>query len=124
MKKKNFVSLLLGVVGGILFSVGMCMCLLPQWQSFNQGILLGSIGLAVLLVMLFVRRRMEHKPLIHVNAKIIGRVTLGLAGTLALGLGLCMATVWEGMLIPGVVVGIAGIVMLLALIPVCRGLRE
>ena len=29
MKKKNFVSLLFGTVGGILFALGMCMCLLP-----------------------------------------------------------------------------------------------
>ena len=30
MQKKNFVSLILGTVGGILFAIGMCMCLLPE----------------------------------------------------------------------------------------------
>lgn len=29
MKKKNFVSLVMGTVGGILFALGMCMCMLP-----------------------------------------------------------------------------------------------
>ena len=30
MEKKNFIKLVLGVVGGLLFSLGMCMCLLPE----------------------------------------------------------------------------------------------
>ena len=51
MKKKNFVALLLATVGGILFALGMCMALLPQWGLFNQGIALGAAGLAVLLVL-------------------------------------------------------------------------
>lgn len=33
MKKKNFVSMIMGTVGGILFAIGMCMCLLPQWNA-------------------------------------------------------------------------------------------
>ncbi len=30
MEKKNFVALVMGVVGGLLFALGMCMCLLPE----------------------------------------------------------------------------------------------
>ena len=30
MKKKDFVRLVLGVVGGLLFSLGLCMCLVPE----------------------------------------------------------------------------------------------
>ena len=30
MTKKNFAFLVLTVVGGLLFALGMCMCLLPQ----------------------------------------------------------------------------------------------
>lgn len=30
MKKNQFVALLVGTVGGLLFSLGMCMCLLPE----------------------------------------------------------------------------------------------
>ena len=33
MKKENFVSLILGTVGGILFALGMCMCWgPPAWR--------------------------------------------------------------------------------------------
>ncbi len=28
MKKENFITLALGVIGGLLFGIGMCMCLL------------------------------------------------------------------------------------------------
>ena len=30
MSKKNFVSLILGTVGGILFALGMCMAMIPE----------------------------------------------------------------------------------------------
>lgn len=47
MEKKNFISLIMGTVGGILFAIGMCMCLLPQWNAFNQGVVISVIGLTV-----------------------------------------------------------------------------
>lgn len=37
MKKKNFVSLVFGTVGIILFALGMCMCLLPEWGAFTPA---------------------------------------------------------------------------------------
>ena len=39
MKKQNFVSLLLGVIGGVLFGLGMCMCLLEEWNAFRPGLI-------------------------------------------------------------------------------------
>ena len=37
MSKKNFVSLIFGTVGGILFALGMCMSLLPEWGMMQEG---------------------------------------------------------------------------------------
>lgn len=65
MQKKNFVSLILGTIGGILFAIGMCMCLLPEWGAFTQGVVIAVIGAVVLLILLLVRRKMEGKPAIH-----------------------------------------------------------
>lgn len=30
MKKKDFVSLILSIIGGIVFALGMCMALIPE----------------------------------------------------------------------------------------------
>lgn len=118
MKKKNFVSLLFGTVGGILFALGMCMCLLPEWGAFTPGVVIA----VVLLVLLLVRRKMAGKPAVHISGKAVGAVLLGIVGALVLGVGMCMAMVWS-MLVPGIVMGVAGILLLLCLIPLVKGLK-
>jgi len=123
MKKENFITLLFGVVGGLLFALGMCMCLLPDWNAFNPGVVLGAIGVLVLLIMLIVRRKMQGKPAIKLNGKVIGIVIFGVIGALVLGVGMCMTMVWEGLLVPGIIIGIVGILLLLCLIPLTRGLH-
>ena len=122
MSKKDFVSLILSVVGGILFALGMCMALLPEWGAMTQGIVIGVIGLAVLLVMVMVRRRMDGKPAIVFNGKAIATTLFGIAATVVFGVGMCMTMVWN-MMVPGIIVGIIGIVLLLCLIPICKGLK-
>lgn len=122
MKKKNFVSMIMGTVGGILFAIDMCMCLLPQWNAFNQGIVMGAAGAVILLAMLIVRRRMEGKPAVKLNGKAVGTILFGIVGALALGVGMCMVMVWN-MLIQGILVGLVGIVLLLCLIPIVKGLE-
>lgn len=123
MSKKNFISLILGTVGGILFALGMCMAMIPEWNAFTQGIVVGCIGAVILIVMLLVRRKMEGKPVIvKLSGKTIGTIVLGVAGTLVLGVGMCMVMVWD-MLVWGVVVGLVGIVLLLCLIPLIKGIK-
>ncbi len=123
MKKENFITLILGTIGGILFAIGMCMCLLPEWNAFTQGIVVSAVGAVVLLVMLVVRRKMQGKPAIKMTGKAIGAVALGIVGALVLGVGMCMVMVWEGLMVPGIIVGVIGIVLLLCLIPLCMGLK-
>ncbi len=123
MSKKNFVSLIFATVGGILFALGMCMALLPAWNAFQQGVVLGAAGLAVLLIMVLVRRKMAGKPVIVApTARMVGTFLLGAAGALALGVGMCMTMVWN-MMTGGIAVGIVGIVLLLCLIPAVKGLK-
>ena len=122
MKKKNFVSLVMGIVGGILFGIGMCMCLLPEWNAFRQGVVIAAAGIVVLIALWIVRRKMEGKPAIQLNGKAIGTVLFGIVGALALGVGMCMVMVWD-ILLWGIVVGMIGIILLLCLIPLCKGLK-
>ena len=123
MKKNNFVAMILGTIGGILFALGMCMALIPEWNAFRQGIIMGAAGLVVLLIMVFVWRKMENKAPIHLSGKTIGSILLGIAGALLLGVGMCLTMVWSNMVL-GIVIGIVGIVFLLCLIPLTKGLEE
>jgi len=122
MKKSSFVAMVMGTVGGILFSIGMCMCLLPGWDAFRPGVVMGSIGVIVLLAMVVVWRRMEGKKPIHLSGKTAGITLLSVAGTLLLGVGMCFAMVWSNMIL-GMIIGIAGIVALLSLIPTIKGFK-
>ena len=122
MKKKDFVTLILSTVGGILFALGMCMALLPAWEAMTQGVVVGAVGAVILLITVLVRRKMDGKPAIVFNGKVIGTTFLGVLGAIVLGVGMCMVMIWE-MLIPGIIVGIVGIVLLLCLIPALKGLN-
>lgn len=111
MKKKNFVSLLFGTVGIILFALGMC--LLPEWGAFTPGVVIAAVGAVVLLVLLLVRRKMAGKPAVHISGKAVG--------ALVLGVGMCCSMVWMGNLfIPGIILGLLGIALVAAAHPVYR----
>lgn len=122
MKKSTFVAMILGTVGGILFALGMCMALIPEWNAFWPGVVMGVIGAVVLLVMVLVWRKMENKEPIKLSGKTIGATLLGIVGALLLGVGMCLTLVWSHM-VAGIVIGIVGIVVLLCLIPFIKGLK-
>ena len=122
MKKSNFAALILGTMGVVFFALGMCMALLPEWGMFQQGIVCGVIGLVVLLITVLVWRRMEGKAPIHLNAKTVGAVVVGVLGALLLGVGMCMTMVF-GRMVLGIMIGLVGIVVLLMLIPLVKGLQ-
>ena len=122
MKKSSFVAMILGMIGGILTSIGMCMCLLPEWNAFKPGVVMGCVGLVVLLITVLVWRKMTNKDPIRMSGKTIGSIFLSIAGTLLLGVGMCCVMVW-GKLVLGIIVGIAGIILLMTLIPMIKGLN-
>ena len=123
MKKSSFTVLVLGTASGVLFALGMCMAMIPEWNAFQPGIIFGCVGLVLGLVTLLVWRKMEHKAPIRVSGKTVLTVFIGVVGALALGVGMCFTMVW-GKLVTGIVVGIAGIVVLLSLIPLTKGIQE
>ena len=95
MKKSSFVALILGTVSGVLFSLGMCMALLPEWNSFRPGIIFGTIGIILALITVIVWRKMENKAPIKFSVKAIGVSALAIIGSLLLGVGMCFVLVWE-----------------------------
>ena len=122
MKKSNFVALILGTVGIVFFALGMCMALIEEWGMFRQGIVAGVVGLVILLITLIVWRRMEGKEPIKLSGKTVGTVVLAIFGALLLGVGMCFSMVF-GKMVLGVVIGLVGIVALLMLIPLTKGLK-
>ncbi len=122
MKKSSFVGLIMGTVSGVLFALGMCMALLPEWNAFVEGIVFGGTGLALGAVTALVWCRMEHKKLPKLSGKNIFLIAYGVVAALILGVGMCMCLVWE-QIIWGTLVGLLGIVMLIALIPMIKGIK-
>ena len=123
MKRENFITLVTGVAGGLLFGLGMCMCLLPEWNAFAAGVAIGAIGAIILITMFIIRRRMSGKPPVKLSPKAVGIIAYSMLSALIFGLGMCMTMVWEGVMMWGIIVGIIGIIMLICLIPMCKGLH-
>lgn len=122
MKKSSFVALTLGTVSGVLFALGMCMALLPEWNTFTQGIVMGCIGIFLGLVTVLIWRKMEHKAPIKLSGKAVFTTVITLIGTLLFGAGMCLCMVWSQFVV-GVIIGLVGIVVLLSLIPLIKGLK-
>ena len=122
MKKSNFVALILGTISGVFFALGMCMALLPEWGMRDQGIVSGVIGLVLMLITVGIWRKMEGKAPVKISGKTIGATLLGVLGALLLGVGMCLSIIFTKMIL-GIIIGIIGIVVLLMLIPLLKGLK-
>lgn len=122
MTKKNFLFLIFTVMGGLLFALGMCMCLIPDWNTFKPGMAMTGVGIAALVAIGIVRWVMAGKPVAKVNWKKAGKIAYCVATALVFGTGMALAMAFEKLL-PGMLVGIVGIVMALGLIPMFKGLK-
>ena len=123
MKRSTFFALILGIIGGVFFSLGMCMALLPEWGMRQQGIVSGVVGLAVFLIDWLAWRKMIGKAPIRISPKTLATVFVGVFGALLLGIGMCLSMVFAKMIV-GILIGILGIVILLLLIPMTKGLHN
>jgi len=122
MKKSNFVALILGTIGSVFGAIGMCMCLIPEWNAFKPGVVMGCIGIVILLVTLGVWRKMENKTPVRLDKKTFLTIFVGLAGSILLGVGMSLVMVFQNLIL-GIVLGLVGIVLLLSLIPLIKGIK-
>ncbi len=123
MKKSSFVALLMGTVSGVFFALGMCMVLLPEWNAFTEGILFGSVGIVLSIITVLTWCKLENKRLPKMNGRNAIRTIYAVTAVLVLGIGMCMCLVWE-QIVWGTIIGLLGIVMLIALIPMFKGIKE
>ncbi|MBR2846635.1 MAG: hypothetical protein IKC41_07775 [Clostridia bacterium] len=122
MKKSSFVAMMLGTVSGVLFALGMCMALLPEWNAFKPGVVFGAVGIILGIITLLVWRKMENKAPIKISGRMFGITVLGIVGALTLGVGMCFCMVWNNIVL-GTIIGLIGILLILAMIPVTKGIK-
>lgn len=122
MQKSSLVALIMGTVSGVLFALGMCMSLLPEWNAFKEGILFSTIGMILGIITLLVWCKIENKKLPKMSGKNILRTIYAILAALVLGVGMCMCLVWE-QIVWGTLIGLLGIIMLIALIPMIKGIK-
>lgn len=122
MKKSSFIALLMGTISGVLFSIGMCMALLPEWNAFMEGVIFGGIGIILGLITLAVWLKMENKKFPTLNGKNFAKILYAILAVLVLGVGMCLCLVWEKIIF-GTLVGLLGIILLILLIPMMKGIK-
>ena len=115
MKKETLLEIILGTIGGLVFAIGMCMCLLPEWNLFTPGIVVAIIGFIILLCIIPIYRK-EHpkKPHGPINWGLVLTFVIGIAGSLIMGFGMSKVMVGEAsttdMLI-GIITGVVGLII-------------
>lgn len=116
MKKETLLEIILGTIGGLIFALGMCMGLIPEWNMLKEGIIVGIIGFIILLCIIPIYRK--NHPKTKVNKKtdwgIIATWIIGLVGSLVMGYGMSKVMVGESDktdMIIGIITGIIGLII-------------
>ena len=124
MKKETLLEIILGTIGGLVFAIGMCMCLLPEWNMFTAGVITTIIGFVILLCIIPVyksshpKKEKEGKP---INWGIILTWTVGVVGSLIMGFGMSKILVGNAStsdMIVGLITGVVGLVICVLNYPV------
>ena len=99
------------------------MALLPEWNAFTEGIIFGIIGIVLSIITALIWCKMENKRPPKMNGKNALRTIYAVVSALVLGVGMCLCLVWQ-QIIWGTVVGLLGIIMLIFLIPMIKGIKH
>ena len=115
MKKETLLEIILGTIGGLVFSIGMCMCLLPEWNMFIPGIVVSIVGFIILLGIIPIYRK-EHPRKQHgsINKGLVLTFIIGIIGSLIMGFGMSKVMVGEASqtdMLVGIITGIIGLII-------------
>ena len=129
MKKETLLEIILGTIGGLVFAIGMCMCLIPEWDLFTACIVVTIIGFIVLLCIIPIYRK-EHPKKVN-NKKIDWGLVLtwviGVVGALIMGFGMSKIMVGspEKMdMIIGMITGVVGLLICVLNYPIYSYLKS
>ena len=124
MKKETLLEIILGTIGGLVFAIGMCMCLLPEWNMFTAGVITTIIGFIILLGIIPVYKSSHPKKVKEnkqINWGIVLTWTVGIVGALIMGFGMSKILVGNAStsdMIVGLITGVVGLVICVLNYPV------
>lgn len=127
MKKETLLEIILGTIGGLVFALGMCMCLIPEWDLLKVGVVGSIVGFIVLLCIIPVYRsnhpKKKHGP---INWGIVFTWIIGIIGALVMGFGMSKIMVGEPNkteLLIGIGTGIVGLLVCVLNYPIYSYLK-
>lgn len=115
MKKETLLEIIIGTIGGLIFAIGMCMCLVEEWDLLILGIITSIIGFLILLLIIPIYRR-EHPRKKHkkINWSLLLTWIIGIIGSLIMGYGMSkvMVDVTSKMdMLVGIITGVVGLII-------------
>lgn len=122
MKKETLLEIILGTIGGLIFAIGMCMCLQKEWDLLTLGIIMSVIGFIILLMIIPVYRKTHPKKKEKsVNWGIIITWIIGIIGSLIMGFGMSKVMIENPNktdLIIGITIGVVGLIICVLVYPI------
>lgn len=112
MKIKK-VTVMNGIFGFLLFAIGMCMCLVPQWNAFYFGIFLIVIGMLLMFLTWFLWGKLTNRPKFKISKEVFISTLLKTLSLLILGLSLSLVLVWE-QIFAGILLGIPALMVFIS----------
>lgn len=129
MKKDTLLEIILGTIGGLIFAIGMCMCLIPEWDLLVAGIIVSVIGFIILLCIIPVYRK-EHPKKVNnkkIDSGLILTWLIGIVGSLIMGYGMSKIMVGnfeKTDLIIGMIAGVIGLLICVLNYPIYSYLKS
>jgi len=129
MKKETLQEIILGTIGGLIFAIGMTLCLIPEWDLLSVGVVVSIIGFIVLLCIIPIYRK-EHPKKVNNKKVDLGLVltwVVGIIGSLIMGFGMSKIMVYtpdKMDLIIGMITGVVGLLVCVLNYPIYSYLKS
>ena len=129
MKKETLLEIILGTVGGLIFAIGMCMCLIPEWNILTLGIIISIIGIIILLCIIPIYRKEHPKKVTNKNPDwgLLLTWLIGIIGALIMGFGMSKIMVGNPEkidIIIGMITGVVGLLICVLNYPIYAYLKS
>ena len=127
MKKDTLMQIIIGTVGGLITSIGMCMCLVEEWNMLTSGVVVGVIGIVILLCLIPIYRKNHPVQKKEINKGFVTTVVIGIIGSLILGTGMSFCLVEDqetAKMIIGLIIGVIGLLICVLNYPIYAYLKS